>query len=65
MLDSKEIKGLEKKYGKHNFCYQCGNLQLEKVDDQHLWPGYCGCPKCGSSDLDAGQENVENDKMQR
>lgn len=53
MLSNKDIKTLEKKYGKHNFCYQCGNPDLKLVDDQHLWPGFAECPKCGSSDLDA------------
>ncbi len=49
-----EIKELERTYGKHNFCYQCGNPNIVSVGDQHLWPGAAECPKCGSSDLDAG-----------
>jgi transcription elongation factor Elf1 len=53
-LTKADIKALEKKYGKHNFCYQCGNPDMVPIEDQHLWPGFCECPKCGSSDLDAG-----------
>jgi ribosomal protein L37AE/L43A len=53
-LSNKEIKELEKKFGKHNFCYQCGNPDVKPVEDQHLWKGFCYCPKCGSSDLDEG-----------
>ncbi len=51
MLDGKTIKELEEKYGKHNFCYQCGNPDIEPVEDQHLYPGFCECPVCGSTDL--------------
>ena len=53
-LTKGEVKELEKKHGKHNFCYQCGSIDLVPVDDQHLWPGYRECRNCGSSDLDAG-----------
>lgn len=52
-ISQKTIKELEKKYGKHNFCYQCGNPDLKPVEDAHIWPKeYRACPKCGSSDLD-------------
>ena len=54
MLPEAEIKELEAKYGKHNFCYQCGNPDIKPVPDQRRYPGYCECPKCGSSDLRAG-----------
>lgn len=53
-LDKKTVKELEEKYGKHNFCYQCGSPDIVPVDDQICWPGFYECPKCGSSDLDAG-----------
>ena len=53
-LTNKQIKELEKKYGKHNFCYQCGNPNLKLIDDQNIYPRFSECPKCGSSDLDAG-----------
>ena len=43
-----EIKELEQKYGKHNFCYQCGDSQIV---DEGLAEGFW-CPQCGSSDLD-------------
>lgn len=47
-LNKEEIKALEKKYGKHKFCYVCGNphIVLESPAE-----GYY-CPKCGSSDED-------------
>lgn len=48
MLSEEKIKELEQKYGKHNFCYQCGNpnIVLESPAE-----GYW-CPVCGSSDQD-------------
>jgi hypothetical protein len=52
-LTDKQIKDLEKKYGKHNFCYQRGNPDTKLVDDQICWHGFSWCPKCGSSDLNA------------
>ena len=47
-LTRKEIKALEKQYGKHKFCYQCGNpdIILESLAE------WAWCPKCGSSDQD-------------
>ena len=51
MLKQKEIKELEKKHGKHNFCYQCGNLEIKPLGKPYD-PNLCYCPKCGSSDLD-------------
>jgi hypothetical protein len=36
MLTKSQVKELEKKYGKHKFCYQCGNPDLILVEDQHL-----------------------------
>lgn len=47
----KQIKELEKQFGKHNFCHQCGNPDIVPIEDQHLFPGFCECPRCGSSDL--------------
>ena len=49
MLD--KIKDLEKKYGKHKFCYQCGNPDIIRFGEPYD-PNYAWCPKCGSSDLD-------------
>ena len=48
MLSKAKIKELEKRYGKHNFCYQCGNPKLVL---ESLAEGYW-CPECGSSDSD-------------
>lgn len=48
MLKKDEIKELEAKYGKHNFCYQCGN---PKLIYEGAAEGYW-CPECGSSDQD-------------
>lgn len=48
MLTKEEIKKLEARYGKHKFCYQCGNPDLVY---EGLVEGY-SCPKCGSSDED-------------
>ncbi len=53
-LTQAQVKDLEKQYGKHEFCYQCGSTNLGPVDDQVLYPGYKECRNCGSSDLDAG-----------
>lgn len=48
-FDDKLIKELEKKYGRHKFCYECGNPDIKPIDD---FPFLFWCPKCGSSDLD-------------
>jgi ribosomal protein L37AE/L43A len=50
MLTKSQVKNLEKKYGKHNFCYECGNpnlIQCEPFNSELK-----ECPKCGSSDMD-------------
>ena len=48
MLTKKEIKELEQKYGKHNFCYQCGNPKIIwESPAEGAW-----CLECGSSDQD-------------
>ena len=47
-MTKEEIKELEAKYGKHRFCYQCGNPNLIH---ESLVEGYW-CPKCGCSDMD-------------
>ena len=52
-LSRARIKELESKYGKHKFCYQCGNPEIIPVEDWQIYKDkYYECPKCGSSDLD-------------
>ena len=50
MLNTKKIKELEAKHGKHNFCYQCGNPDIKPLGMPY--PGGFHCPQCGSSDGD-------------
>lgn len=51
MISNKEIKCLEKKYGKHNFCYQCGSKKIKEATEKNL-KGNFYCLECHSSDLD-------------
>lgn len=50
-LSQEQVKELEAKYGKHNFCYQCGNPDILPIGEPYA-PDLCWCPACGSSDLD-------------
>lgn len=50
MLSEEEIKSLEERYGKNNFCYQCGNPDLKPIKGYEKFE-FCKCPKCGASDL--------------
>ena len=47
-LDKK--KELEAKYGRHKFCYKCGNPDIKPLGMDYNGGFYC--PKCGSSDGD-------------
>lgn len=51
LLDKQQIKQLEAKYGKHNFCYQCGSPNIKEVTEPAL-KGNFYCLNCSSSDLD-------------